>query len=80
MAEESFRLFQSQLDVRSAVSTSLNLTLLTSLLLSDEQLLLFKNQHARVVNLETGTIMEEEADGGSLPQISHQLRDLNQDL
>ena len=41
LMERSVELFESQLDVRNAVSTSVNLTLLTNLLLNEKQLLLF---------------------------------------
>ena len=39
--------FENQLDIRSIVKTRIDLSILLSLLLSKEQLLLFRNQHAR---------------------------------
>ena len=39
--------FEKQLDIRSIVKTRVDLSILLSLLLSKEQLLLFRNQHAR---------------------------------
>ena len=48
--DRSIELFESQLDVRNAVSTSVNLTLLTNLLLNEKQLMLFQRQNDRVIS------------------------------
>ena len=50
LMDRSIELFESQLDVRNAVSTSVNLTLLTNLLLNEKQLMLFQRQNDRVVS------------------------------
>ena len=48
--ERSVELFESQLDVRNAVSTSANLTLLTTLLLNERQLMLIQGQNDRAIS------------------------------
>ena len=48
MQERAVELFEMQLDIRSLVKTRIDLSILLTLLLSKQQQLLFKNQHARV--------------------------------
>ena len=45
--EKAIEHFESLLDIRSIVKTRIDLSILLSLLLSKEQLHLFRNQHAR---------------------------------
>ena len=47
LQEKAIEHFENQLDIRSIVKTRIDLSILLSLLLSKEQLLLFRNQHAR---------------------------------
>ena len=47
LQEKAIERFDQQLDIRSIVKTRIDLSILLSLLLSKEQLLLFRNQHAR---------------------------------
>ena len=71
--------FENQLDIRSIVKTRIDLSILLSLLLSKEQLLLFHSQHARAfatyerskkneVSPETG---KEPADSLMDPEFLH---------
>ena len=61
--------FDSQLDIRSIVKTRIDLSILLGLLLSKEQLILFRNQHARafaMLNVNDKVESEEDLKHGLL--------------
>ncbi len=61
--------FEEQLDIRSLVKVRTNLALLTRILFSDEQLLLFRHQRRRSISVA----MKDEKSSSSMDESSDEL-------
>ena len=61
LQKKAIEKFEEHLDIRSIVKTRLDLSILLSLLLSKEQLLLYHNQHSRAFATSDSLKKKEKA-------------------